>query len=85
MQRLISPSATADGQELPLLHIQVRRGRKRVGREWTVTVKGFSTDQVEFIGGKNSVTNVEVEDLTLDQVFRDYVRQPTDSPEPAPT
>jgi len=53
----------------------------RVGREWTVTVKDFSAEQVEFIRGKNQVTQVDVQDLTLDEVFRDYVRSDVDSPE----
>ncbi|MFT3785180.1 MAG: ABC transporter ATP-binding protein [Tepidisphaeraceae bacterium] len=48
--------------------------QSRVGREWTVTVKNFSADQVEFIRGKNRVTQLDVQDLTLDEVFRDYVR-----------
>jgi ABC-2 type transport system ATP-binding protein len=50
----------------------------RVGREWTVTVKDFSNDQVEFIRGKNQVSQVDVQDLTLDEVFRDYVREESD-------
>ena len=50
------------------VHQQVR------GREWTVTVKDFSPDQVEFIRSKNDVQQVDVVDLTLDDVFRDYVR-----------
>jgi ABC-2 type transport system ATP-binding protein len=45
----------------------------RLGREWTVTVKAFSSDQVEFIRGKNQVSQVDVQDLSLDDVFRDYV------------
>ncbi len=43
------------------------------GREWTITVKDFSPDQVEFIRSKNDVQQVNVVDLTLDDVFRDYV------------
>lgn len=43
------------------------------GREWLVTVKDFSTEQVEFLKAHNAVSHVEVEDLTLDDVFRDYV------------
>jgi ABC-2 type transport system ATP-binding protein len=46
----------------------------RVGREWIVTVSDFSPEQVEFIRGRNSVAKVDVQDLTLDEVFRDYVR-----------
>jgi ABC-2 type transport system ATP-binding protein len=45
----------------------------RLGREWTVTVKDFSADQVDFIRGKNQVSQLDVQDLTLDEVFRDYV------------
>jgi ABC-2 type transport system ATP-binding protein len=52
----------------------------RAGREWTVTVKNFSADQIEFIRGKNGVTQVDVQDLTLDEVFRDYVRAEVDPP-----
>ena len=55
--------------------------QSRLGREWTVTVKNFSTDQVEFIRGKNGVTQVDVQDLTLDEVFRDDVRGEADTPE----
>jgi ABC-2 type transport system ATP-binding protein len=54
----------------------------RLGREWTVTVKDFSADQVEFIRRSNRVNHVDVQDLTLDEVFRDYVRSDTDSTEP---
>ena len=38
----------------------------RLGREWTVTVKDFCADQVEFIRGKNQVSQLDVQDLTLD-------------------
>ena len=46
----------------------------RVGREWTVTVRDFTADKVEFVRGKNRVSQIDVTDLTLDEVFRDYVR-----------
>ena len=49
----------------------------RIGREWTVTVKNFSNEQVEFIRGKNRVSQLDVQDLSLDEVFRDYVREAT--------
>ncbi len=45
----------------------------RLGREWTITVKDFSNEQVEFVRGKNQVSQVDVQDLSLDDVFRDYV------------
>jgi ABC-2 type transport system ATP-binding protein len=53
----------------------------RIGREWTVTVNQFSTDQVEFIRGKNGIEHLDVQDLTLDEVFRDYVGGKAESPE----
>ena len=50
----------------------VRQSRR--GREWVVTVKDFSPAQVEFVKSHNAVGRVDVVDLTLDDVFRDYVR-----------
>ncbi|HSV13845.1 MAG TPA: ABC transporter ATP-binding protein [Tepidisphaeraceae bacterium] len=44
------------------------------GREWIVTVKDFSPDQVEFIRSKNHVQRIDVMNVTLDEAFRDYVR-----------
>jgi ABC-2 type transport system ATP-binding protein len=56
--------------------------QSRIGREWTVTVKDFNPDQLEFVRTRNRVTSVDVEDLTLDDVFRDYVREAEDSQTP---
>jgi hypothetical protein len=39
-----------------------------------LTVENFSNTQVEFLRDKNSVENVDVLDLSLDDVFKDYVR-----------
>ena len=50
------------------IHQQIR------GREWTVTVENFSTDQLEFLRSKNNIQQADVIDMTLDDVFRDYVR-----------
>ena len=50
----------------------------RVGREWTVTVRDFDAEKVEFMRAKNRLMQLDVQDLTLDEVFRDYVR--TDAP-----
>jgi hypothetical protein len=52
------------------VHQQIR------GREWIVTVENFSIDQVEFIRSKNNIQQADVIDMTLDDVFRDYVRTP---------
>lgn len=46
----------------------------RHGREWTVTVSDFSDASVGFVRDRNQVAGVDVVDLTLDDVFRDYVR-----------
>lgn len=43
-------------------------------REWLVTVKDFTADTVEQIRGRNSVENVEVLDLSLEDIFKDYIR-----------
>jgi ABC-2 type transport system ATP-binding protein len=56
------------------VHQQIR------GREWTVTVENFSPDKVEFIRSKNNVQQTDVIDMTLDDVFRDYVRTPEEVP-----
>ena len=53
--------------------------QSRNGREWIVTVRDFSLEQVELIRGKNRVRQIEVQDLTLDQLFRDYVRTDDES------
>ena len=44
------------------------------GREWLITVGDFSSEQVEFVRSKNHVSNVDVQDLSLDDVFKDVVR-----------
>jgi ABC-2 type transport system ATP-binding protein len=44
------------------------------GREWLITVGDFSSEQVEFIRNRNHVSNVDVQDLSLDDVFKDVVR-----------
>jgi ABC-2 type transport system ATP-binding protein len=44
------------------------------GREWTITVQNFTSEQVEFIRSRNHVSQVDVLDLNLDDVFKDFVR-----------
>jgi ABC-2 type transport system ATP-binding protein len=44
------------------------------GREWTLTVEKFSPDQVEFVRAHNRVSQVEVLDVSLDDVFKDVIR-----------
>ncbi len=44
------------------------------GREWTLTVKDFGPGQVEFIRARNRVSQVDVLDVSLDDVFKDVIR-----------
>lgn len=43
-------------------------------REWLVTVKDFTENTVEQIRSRNGVENVEVIDLSLEDIFKDYIR-----------
>lgn len=43
-------------------------------REWLVTVSDFSTEQVERLRSHNHVEHVEVIDLGLEDIFKDYIR-----------
>ena len=44
------------------------------GREWTVTVENFQNEQVEFMRAKNRISHLDVQDMSLDDVFKDFVR-----------
>jgi ABC-2 type transport system ATP-binding protein len=44
------------------------------GREWVITVNDFNSQQVEFVRSKNRVSHLDVEDMSLDDVFKDVVR-----------
>jgi ABC-2 type transport system ATP-binding protein len=43
-------------------------------REWLLTVHGFSTDTLEYLRARYSVENVEVGNLGLEEVFKDFVK-----------
>jgi len=43
-------------------------------REWQLTVRNFSRATVESLRARNLITNVEVFDLSLEEIFKDYVR-----------
>jgi ABC-2 type transport system ATP-binding protein len=43
-------------------------------REWLLTVHGFSADTLDFLQSHYSVENVEVGDLGLEDVFKDFVK-----------
>lgn len=44
------------------------------GREWLLTVKDFSADKLESLRRANRLEQVEVIDLGLEDIFKDYVR-----------
>jgi ABC-2 type transport system ATP-binding protein len=44
------------------------------GREWTITVQNFAPDQLDFLRSKNRVSQLDVLDVTLDDVFKDVIR-----------
>ena len=43
-------------------------------REWLVTVKDFTDGTAEQVRGTDGVENVEVIDLSLEDIFKDYIR-----------
>ncbi len=44
------------------------------GREWVMTLENFDRAHVEFVRAKNRVSHVDVQDLSLDELFKDFVR-----------
>ena len=53
--------------------------QQRRGREWIVSADDFSPQQVQFIQATHRVRQLDVIDLTLDDIFRDHVRAITDT------
>lgn len=43
-------------------------------REWLITVKHFSEDQIEMLRERNQIEHIEVIDLSLEDIFKDYIR-----------
>ena len=43
-------------------------------REWLLTVRGFSPATVEYLHNQYPVAHIEVLDLGLEDVFKDYIR-----------
>lgn len=48
--------------------------QRQSGREWLVTVREFSQDTIEWIRGRNQLENIEVIDLSLEDIFKDFIR-----------
>ena len=44
------------------------------GREWLLTVRDFAPERVEFLRARNRIAHLDVQDVTLDDVFKDVVR-----------
>jgi len=44
------------------------------GREWLITLGDFSQSQIEFLKAKNQITNLDVMDMSLEDVFKDCLR-----------
>lgn len=46
-------------------------------REWLLTLYPFSTDAVDRLTDANPVSGIEVFDLSLDDIFKDFIRGQT--------
>jgi hypothetical protein len=44
------------------------------GREWTITVQDFAPEQLDFLRSHNRVSQLDVVDVSLDDVFKDLIR-----------
>ena len=44
------------------------------GREWTITVQDFAPEQLDFLRSHNRVSQLDVIDVSLDDVFKDLIR-----------
>lgn len=44
------------------------------GREWLLTVSDFAPEKVQQLRAENAVETIEVQDLGLEELFKDYIR-----------
>ncbi len=44
------------------------------GREWLLTIRDFTPERVEFLRSRNRIEHLDIQDVTLDDVFKDFVR-----------
>lgn len=47
------------------------------GREWSMTLADFDAAHLEFVRSRNCVSRVDVHDLSLDELFKDFVKGQT--------
>ncbi len=62
-----SPSVT-EYAEPPTIWQRIQR------REWLLTVEDYSEEIASRLQSENAVNHVEVRDLNLEEVFKDYVK-----------
>lgn len=43
-------------------------------REWLLTVHGFSPDTISYLHGRYPIGHLEVFDLTLEEIFKDFIK-----------
>ena len=43
-------------------------------REWLMTIHGFSSDSVEYLRGQYPIEHLEVFDLGLEEIFKDFIK-----------
>ncbi len=48
--------------------------QQRSGREWLVTVNEFSQDTIDSLKAGTDLENIEVIDLSLEEIFKDFIR-----------
>lgn len=48
--------------------------QKAEAREWNLTVNGYSEATMHFLRSRNAVEGVEVFDLTLEEIFKDFIK-----------
>jgi ABC-2 type transport system ATP-binding protein len=44
------------------------------GRQWVLTLENFSRTQLEFLKDKNALDDLEVTDLSLEELFKEHIR-----------
>jgi len=74
LRAVLADGATPDAA--PEGTIWQRRNR----REWLMTVREFSQDTLERVRNQNRLENIEVIDLSLEDIFKDFIRGQRSTP-----